>query len=127
MRPTVQNQSEVKEFTINLAQAAATYDLFTASGDVAIEDISYYVSTVGATFTSVAVQTNDTTVLALVSAVEGAVANILAGKTLRPAAAQSFQLRSGKKVQYVIVGVTGTGAIKAVVRFRPITGGATIA
>lgn len=123
-----QSQSPVfvKEFTANLAQAAATYDLCTASGDVLIEDVQFYVSTVGATFTSVAFQTNDTTLLQLLTAVEGAVASLLAQKTLRPAEKQQFQLRSGKKIQYTIVGATGTGEIRATVRFRPISAGANL-
>lgn len=126
MRPTIPTTSQVKEFTLNLAQAAGTYDLCTASGDVLIEDVRYQVTTVGATFTSVAVKNNESTLYTLLSAVEGAVANILAGTNLSPAAAQKLRLPSGKKLQYIIVGATGTGAIKAVITFRPITAGATL-
>ena len=126
MRPTIPTQSQVQEFTINLAQAAGTYDLCTAAGDVLIEDVQYQVITAGATFTSVAVKNNESTLYTLLTAVEGAVANILAGTTLRPAAVQKLRLPSGKKLQYIIVGATGTGVIKAVVTYRPITGGASL-
>lgn len=119
-------KTEAKEFTMNLAQAAATYDLLAASGDVIILGVDLYVATVGATLTSVALQTDDTTSVPILSAVEGAVANITAGKNLKNFSTP-FLLRNGKKIQYTIVGATGSGSIIACVRFMRATAGASIA
>ena len=121
--------SQLKEVTINLAQAAATYDAFTATGDVFIEDYTLYVTTVGATFTSVSIQTDDAVPRVLLTDAEGAVANIVdetnivsANKALN----QSFRLTSGKKIQYTIAGATGTGAMVMCVKYRAISSGATL-
>lgn len=120
-----------KEFTLNLAQAAGTYDLCTASGgDVLIDlyNLSLFCTVAGATFTSVAVQTNDTTPAVILTAVEGGVANITAGKNItRAVTFGAILLRSGQKIQYTIDGSTGTGTVVAGISFCPLTGGATIA
>ena len=63
-------QNVSKERTVNIAQAANTYDITTATGDVMIERFYVYVATAGATMTSVSIQTNDTTPFVLLSAVE---------------------------------------------------------
>jgi hypothetical protein len=113
--------------TANLAQAASTYDLCTASGgDVVIEKILLLVSVAGATFTSVSFQTNDTTVLSILDAL--GVASVTLGKSLTTTwtQAQPQALRSGKKIQYTIVGSTGTGTIQAYVWYRPLASGAVL-
>lgn len=118
-----------KVFTANLAQAAATYDLATcnAIGGVVIQDIQIYVPTAGATFTSIAIQTNDTTSVAILSALEGAVANLTVGKNIAKAFTGPTYLHTSKKIQYTIVGTTGTGSLLVVVRYHPSVAGADIA
>lgn len=117
----------IKEVTLNLAQAAAAYDIVTATGDLIIVDYTIYVTTVGATFDSVSIQTNDTTPQILMTAVEGAVANLTALANIQPAnQGKSFRLSNGKKIQFTIAGATGTGAIKIALLYRPITDGAFI-
>ena len=113
------------EATMDLAQAADTYDLITAAGDVLIKKVIFYVSTVGATFTSVSVQTDDTTSLELLSAVEGAVAELTAGRNLK-AITTPFRLSDGQKIQFTIVGATGTGEIKVAVIYQAISANASI-
>jgi hypothetical protein len=128
-------QSDIKtrsglilEKTINLAQAADTYDLFTATGDIYVEDINLYCTVVGATFTSVAIATDDTVPTVIMTDVEGAVANIVAGTNFQQATkGKTFRLGTGKKVQYTIVGDTGTGTMLATIKYRPISAGATLA
>lgn len=116
-----------KEWTLDCSQAAATYDITTATGDVFVERYYVYVATAGATLTSVAIQTNDTTAFALMTAVEGGVANLLAGSNINPANKdKSFKLTSGKKIQFTIAGATGTGSLRLGVIYRPVTTGATI-
>lgn len=117
---------EVKQFSINLAQNAATYDLFTASGDVSILSVDLYVSVAGTGLTSVSVQTNDTTPVVVLASGSGLVAALTIGKNLLNLASQFF-LASGKKVQYTIVGTGSAGTIKAVVRYMRATAGADIA
>lgn len=121
-------QIRCKTFTANLAQAAATYDLATASavGGVVILSVDIYVVTAGATFTSVAIATNDTTVVPILSAVEGAVANLTVGKNVVKAFATNTYLHTSKKIQYTIVGVTGTGSLLVVIRFQPSVNGADL-
>lgn len=121
-------QIKCKTFTANLAQAAATYDLATcnAIGGVVILGIDIYVVTAGATFTSVAIATNDTTVVPILSAVEGAVANLTVGKNVVKAFATQTYLHTSKKIQYTIVGATGTGSLLIVVRYQPTVSGADI-
>ncbi len=120
-------QTKSKVFTLNLAQAAATYDLATcnALGGVHIISIDFYCTVVGATFTSVSCQTNDTTAVEFMSAVEGGVANITAGKNVKNYTTQSY-LHTSKKIQYTIVGATGTGTIIAIVRYQPSVAGVDI-
>ena len=124
--------AKVKQFTLSLAQAAATYDLATvnATGDILILDVNIHCITAGATFTSVAIATNDTTAVSLLSAVEGAVANLTAGKNIVKvfpvANTGPILLRSGKKIQYTIVGATGTGTLLVTLRYQAVANGADI-
>lgn len=126
------SQIKVKQFTIPCAQAAATYDLATVNGigDILIHDVNIYCSVVGATFTSLAVQTNDTTAVSIMSAAEGAVANLTAGKNIVHAFPVTntapVLLRSGKKIQYTLVGSTGTGTVLVTLRYEPVVAGADI-
>ena len=118
-------------FTANLAQAAATYDLCTASGgDILIDlyTLGIYVHAAGATFTSVSIQTNQTNNTIIMSAVEGAVANLIAQKNIVRAipVIGGLVLKSGQKIQYTIVGATGTGTLNVLIPFIPITAGATL-
>lgn len=118
--------ANIRAFTANLAQAAATYDLavVNALGGVVILGVDIYVQTAGATFTSVAIATNDTTVVPILSAVEGAVANLTVGKNVVKAFSGATYLHTGKKIQYTIVGATGTGSLLVVVRYQPSVIGA---
>lgn len=119
---------KTKVFTANLAQAAATYDLATcnATGGVVIHDVQIYVATAGATFTSVAIATNDTTAVAILSAAEGAVANLTVGKNVAKAFTGPTYLHTSKKIQFTMVGSTGTGSLLVIVRYQPSVAGADI-
>lgn len=128
---SVVNVQTALSFTANLAQAAATYDLCTASGGdlvIDLQRLAIYVATAGATLTSVSIQTNQTNITTILSAVEGAVANLIAQKNLVRAipVIGGLLLKSGQKLQYTIVGVTGTGSLQVAVPFLPLTSGATL-
>lgn len=116
------------EFTISLA-AAATIDVCTANGDVLISRWSLYVSTAGvAPLESVSLQTDQTTAVELLSAVEGAVGNLTAEALLFPAfsATLPLQLRDTQKIQATITGDAGTGELKMVIEWRPISANAVL-
>lgn len=119
---------QTKVFTANLAQAAATYDLATcnAVGGVVIQDVQLYMSVAGATFTSVALQTNDTTPVIILTAIEGALANLTVGKNVTKVFTGPTYLHTSKKIQYTLVGVTGTGTMLVVIRYQSTVGGADI-
>ncbi len=121
--------TKCKTFTANLAQAAGTYDLAAsnASGGSVIKDVQVYCSAAGATFTSVSIQTNDTTPVVILSVAEGAVANLTAGKNIAKAFTGPFYMHTAKKMQYTIDGTTGTGTLLVVVRYQPAVAGADIA
>lgn len=130
-QPASPTALQAKSFTANLAQAAATYDLCTASGgDVLIDlqKLAIYVATAGATLTSVSIQSNQSNITTILSAVEGGVANLIAQKNLVRVipVIGGLLLASGQKLQYTIVGLTGTGSLTVAIPFMAMTAGATI-
>lgn len=115
----------VKQFTLDLSQVAGTYDIFTAFvSDVIIEHIVLYIATAGAVLSSVAIKTNQTTAFDVLTAVDGAVANLTSQKNLITTWTQQIPiiLASGQKMQYFLVGVTGSGSIRMTVMYRSFNG-----
>lgn len=113
---------------VNCAQAAGTYTLLTAVGDVLIVENRYLQITAGATFTSLAIQTNDTTPAVILTAAEGAVANLTAQKNIVAANTdQHYIVKSGKLIQMTLVGTTGTGTGTLGLMYVPLTAGAYLA
>ena len=122
---SINQDSRIKEFTLNLAQAAASYAVFRAPGDILVEDYNIYVSTAGTDFDSVAIATNDTVPFYLLTADEGVMTNITEGNQVLSAnVRRTFRLSTGKRVDFTLVGATGTGALKLTVKYRPISAGA---
>jgi hypothetical protein len=112
-----------KRFTVSLAGAGGTTDVATAvGGDVVIDPLAstVYVSAAGAGgLTSASLVTNQTTVYTLMSAAEGAVANLTAMNTIPYAATAPFLLVSGSKLQSVTVGGAGsTGTLIVEIAWR---------
>lgn len=122
--------STIKEVTLDLSQVAGTYDAITADGDILIEGYNVYVSTAGATFNYVSIQTDDTTPLVLLSSADGAVGNLTEGaqsfSSMVPIKFAGFRLSDGKKIQYTIDGSTGTGAIKLTVKYKQVSSGSEL-
>jgi len=116
----------VADFTLNLAQAAATYDLCTASGgDIVIWGMGLFCTVAGTNWTSVTIQTDDTTNFVFVDATAGARANFTAGKNvaLTWAQVQKVLLRSGQKIRYTIAGTTGVGTARCQLLYYSINAG----
>lgn len=112
------------EVAVNEAQAAGTYTLLTATGDVLVTVNRFYQITAGATFTSISIQTNDTTAFSLMTSTEGLIANLTASKNITTANITTpFLLKSGKLIQLTIAGSTGTGTGTLGLQYVPITSG----
>lgn len=118
--------TKTKAFTMNIAQVAGTYDLFTVSGgSVDILGIDFYTVVAGVGLTSVSLQSNDAVVTTFLSSINGAIANLLIGAQLTRFASTTV-LPSTKKAQYTIVGTGSAGSVTAVVRYAPTVNGADI-
>lgn len=105
----------VKAAAINLAQGAGTYDLVTAASALVVYGCNLYVATAGVGLVSVAIQSNTTVPFVVLSATDGAVANLVLGTNLSTTwtQAQPFYMPAGSKVQYTIVGTGSAGSIVA--------------
>jgi hypothetical protein len=132
LKAVYDNSTKLKEFTIDLSQAAGTYDICEADGDILVEQFNTYVSQAGSTFTYATIQTNDDTALFLIDSTDGAVGNLTLGNQIFVNYAplmmngKSFRLESGKKLQYTINGDTGSGEIKLVLKYREISASAEL-
>ena len=101
-------KQQIAKTTEDLNQAEATYDLFTGTTqDVLLESLLIRMPNIvaGGAITSISIQTDDATPQILLSATDGAVANLVAEAQL---AWQNFNapilIKVGKKVQLTIAG-----------------------
>jgi hypothetical protein len=102
-----------KQFSIDLSKSAGTYDVCTAnSEDVMVDLYSIYCTVAAAGLVSVSIQTNDTVPEVIMTAGEGALASLVAGKNISFAYSRKFLLTSGKKITYTIIGVGTGGTLK---------------
>lgn len=110
--------------SFNLAQAASTYTLLTANGDVWIEDIQAYVKTAAGNLTSVTIQSNHATPKSIVASI--LLAAILIDLQLTIVSGK-FVLPDTKLITGTIVGTGNAGLIYVIAKWAPITTGATLA
>jgi hypothetical protein len=99
--------SFIAETTENLQQAAATYDLFTATGaNVLVENFTFTLPNVDCSddvnITSISVVTDETTPRTLVTTAQGAKANLVANASF--SYSTPFTLPVGKKIRLTIAG-----------------------
>lgn len=122
--------AQSKATTIDLNQAAATYDLMTGTTqDVVAEKLIIRMSggAVAGAVTSISIQTDDTTPQVFVSAVDGAVANLTDQNQLGYDGA--IMVKAGKKIRLTIAG-GAAGAAKVcdvVVIYRAVVSGGYLA
>ncbi len=100
---------QMKATTIDLHQAAGTYDLFTGTTqDVIVEKLSFRLPNIpvsdDAAITSIAIATNDVSPHQFITAVDGAKANLTAEVQITWTGA--CLLKAGKKIQLTIAGGT---------------------
>lgn len=99
--------SVVLPTTFDLQQAATAYDLYTATGGpVYVESFAFVLPNVNVSddvnITSISVVTDTSTVVTLISAAQGAKANLTANAAF--AYAIPFTLTVGKKIRIIIAG-----------------------
>lgn len=118
----------VKSTTINLQQAAATYDLFTGTAQsVIIDSLLFRLPNVDVsndvTITSISIQTNDTTSQVIISATNGAKANLTANAQINWIGA--LLLIATKKIQLTIAGgaADASTVCDVIVSYRPVVAG----
>ena len=105
--PKVMGRLQVAATTIDLQQAAGTYDLFIGTTqDVVVERLLIRLPNVDVsddvTITSISIQTNDTTPQVFISVADGAKANLTAEAQLGYTGV--VMIKVGKKIQLTIAG-----------------------
>ena len=101
----VMGKSQIKATTIDLNQAAATYDLLTGTAQaVILESLNIKMPTgdCGGALTSISIQTDDATPGIIISAANGAVANLTSEADLFWTG--SMYITVGTKIQLTIAG-----------------------
>ena len=103
--PKVMGRAQIAATTIDLDQAAATYDLFTGTTQaVVLESLNIKMPTgaAGGAITSISIQTDDATPGVIISAVDGAVANLTSEADLGWVG--TLYITVGTKIQLTIAG-----------------------
>jgi hypothetical protein len=129
---TKEIRSIVQPTTIDLQQAAATYDLYTATGGtVYVESFTLTLPAVNVSddinITSIAVATNTATVINLITSAAGAKANLTANASF--SYSTLFALPVGKKIQLTIAGGAADAPTVCTVscRYQAVTAAAYLA
>lgn len=126
---TATAKCQVKPTTIDLAQVAGTYNLFTATAqDVVVEKFIIRMSggtLVGSNLTSITIQTDDATPIVLIDAVTGAVAHLTNEAQLAWTGAILLDASTSAKIQCVIAGGAATAAkvCDVVAEYRAVVAG----
>lgn len=114
----------VTSATFNMNHAAATLDLLTATnGDIWVEIEQAYVKVAPVGLTSISLQTNHATPKSIVASIVRASVTVELALTL---VTTKFVLPSTKKIQGTIVGTGSAGDVILVVKWFPLTAGATL-
>lgn len=127
--PTSAGTMQEAAKTIDLNQAAATYDLFTGTTQVVMLEslvIQMPVGAAGGALTSISIQTNDATPQVLISAVQGAVINLTSENQLIWTG--KIRVATGKKIQLTIGGgATGAAYVcNVVAELRAVVSGGSL-
>ncbi len=125
-------KDQVAATTIDLEQAAASYDLFTGTAqDVILEELVIRLPNVDvsddAALTSISIQTDDVTPQVIISAADGAKANLTAEAQLYWTAAMLIKV--GTKIQLTIAGGAADAATvcDVVAKCRAVVAGGNLA
>lgn len=124
IKAVVNAESRIALGSFNLAQAAGTYPLLTATGDVYCEIKEAYVYTAATGLTSITLTTSHSTPKSIVAST--ALASLTLDAILTTVT-NAFVLPNSKKLQGTIVGTGTAGLLYLVVAWTPLTAGATLA
>jgi hypothetical protein len=121
---------QIKDTTIDLNQAAATYNIFTGSAqNVLVESLVIKMPDIiaGGALTSISIQTDDSTPQVFISSALGAVANLTAEAQLSSTA--PIVIIPGQKIQLTIAGgAHGVAYVcDVIVNYRAISDGGYLA
>ncbi len=130
IKQLVSNVPEEAETTIDLNQAAASYDLFTGTTQaVILEGLSFKTATgaAGGALTSVSIQTDDATPGVIIDSVNGAVANLTSEADLSWTGA--LYITVGTKIRLTIAGGAHGSAYvcQVTAKHRAVVAGGTLA
>jgi hypothetical protein len=103
--PRVMGRAQIAATTIDLNQAAASYDLFTGTTQVVVIEslnIKMPAEAAGGALTSISIQTDDATPSVIISAAAGAVGNLTSEADL--AWTGTWYILVGTKIQLTIAG-----------------------
>ena len=103
--PRVMGRSQIAATTIDLFQAADTYDLFIGTTQVVILEglnIKLPTGAVGGTLTGISIQTDDATPGVIISAADGVIANLTSEADLGWTG--TLYITVGTKIRLTIVG-----------------------
>lgn len=115
----------IKTASFNLSQNAGNYTLLTATGgDIYVEIASAYVKTAAGGLTSALIETNHTVAKSIVASALQAAITLDLDMTVVTA---KFVLPSTKVIRGTIVGTGNAGEVVLIVKYWPITAGATLA
>ena len=128
---TGQGVLQVRNTTIDLNQAAATYTLFTVNAqDVVVEALVFRcpAAAAGGALTSISIQTDDATPQIFITAAQGAVANLTSEAQLAWTGAIMLDLGSAARIQLTIAGgATGVAYVCDVIAlYRAIVAGGNL-
>ena len=128
----LKSAAQIKPTTIDLNQAAATYDLVTAtSGDVLVESLVLRCpvdcSDDAGAFTGISIQTDDTTAQVFISQANGVKANLTDQSQI--AWTGAILLKATKKIQLTIYGGAADEATVCdiVAKYRAVVSGGYLA
>jgi len=126
----IKESNALASTTIDLNQAAATYDLFTGTNqDVQVDSLILRTPNIvaGGAMTSISIQTDDATPQIFISSAVGAVANMTAEAQLT--SDNPIMIKTGTNIQLTIAGGAHGAAYvcDVVVNYKAITQGGTLA
>ncbi len=126
----VMGRAQIAATTIDLNQAAASYDLFTGTTQVVIlESLNIKMPTgaAGGALTSISIQTDDATPGVIISAADGAVANLISEAELGWTG--TLYIKVGTKIRLTIAGgAHGVGYVcNVTAKYRAVVSGGNLA
>ena len=120
--------NKVAVTTIDLNQAAGTYDLFTGTiQNVVVEKLIIQMPDAAAAgLTSISIQTNETTPQVFINSQQGALGNLTALAQIAKEA--PIVITTGKKIQLTITGTTTGGAYVCTITvlYKAVVAGGTL-